>query len=248
MTSETQQWLTRNWERHDHWPLILELYYGTVKADPNERLERTQRRGKGHHFGSFLTLNHLTVFTWSKRDKEFSHEESHKMSRVVVLKSNSPSAFDSSSVDQTFSSSPAISYPADFWVSVFKNRVLKDVFVLIFVWQPTNTGTARASLTRKLVADLVQQIVNHLQYCLKRWRHLYITLLTSICFFQPQLTDFQHKVSKALWASSLSSCFQLHKGVCIPMSTPLRPASFKNFFYSTCFFFCFIRIWILGGN
>lgn len=157
------------------------------------------------------------------------------MSRVVVLKSKSPSAFESSSVDQTFSSSPAISYPADFWVSVFKNRVLKDVFVLIFVWQPTNTGTARASLTWKLVADLVQQIVNHLRYCLKRWRHLYVSLLTSVCFFQPRLTDFQHKVSKALWASSLSSCFQLHKGVCIPMSTPSRPASFKKLFLQYLF-------------
>lgn len=182
-----------NEELGTSWPLASDLramYYGTMKVDPNERLERTQRRGKGHHFGSFLTLNHLTVFTWSKRDKEFSHEESHKMSRVVVLKSNSPSAFDSSSVDQTFSSSPAISYPADFWVSVFKNRVLKDVFVLIFVWQPTNTGTARASLTWKLVADLVQQIVNHLQYCLKRWRHLYASLLTSICFFPTTVNRF----------------------------------------------------------
>lgn len=120
ITSETQQWLTRNWERHDHWPLFLELCI-TMKGDPNERLERTQRQW-GQHFGSFLKLNHLTLFTWSKRDKEFSHEESQdeQSSSRSLLQSDLLPAFEFCRVDQTFSSSPAMLYPADFWGSVFK--------------------------------------------------------------------------------------------------------------------------------
>lgn len=91
ITSETQQWLTRNWERHDHWPLITELCI-TMKVDPSERLERTQRRGEGTPlwFISHVEPPHC-VHLISKRDKEFSHEKSHKMSRVAVLKSKRPS-------------------------------------------------------------------------------------------------------------------------------------------------------------
>lgn len=43
ITSETQQWLTRNWERHDPWPLILELCVTALKVDPNERLEKNPK-------------------------------------------------------------------------------------------------------------------------------------------------------------------------------------------------------------
>lgn len=202
ITSETQQWLTRNWELHDHWPLILELCI-RMRVDPNERLERTQRQG-GQHFGSFLKLNHLTLFTWSKRDKEFSHEESQdeQSSSRSLLQSNLLSAFESCSVDQTFSSCPAMSYPADFWVIVLKNRVLKDVFVLIFMRPPRNiTGRAQPRLTWNFVADLYIKLLTATVFQ-TRW-HLCIFHLTMI--LSSRLTDFQHKASKSLWASSLSS-------------------------------------------